>query len=171
MINQLPYSDLTLILEDLYQKHDFHFSDLIHENESTEYNASTFTLNGMKIKYRSSKITPTKTGQFVTLWKRDLDGVTKPHDHLDTIDLVIISARKDNDLGLFIFPKDVLLKQSIFSTLAKEGKRGFRVYPSWDKTQNKQAQKTQNWQLNYFLDVSNFKNIDINLLTRLHSCI
>lgn len=171
MINQSPYSDLVLIFENLYQNKDFLFSDLIHEDESRDYDASTFTLNGLKIKYRSSKITPTKTGQFVTLWKRDNEGITKPHDQLDAIDLVIISARKDENFGLFIFPKTILLEQSIFSKNKKEGKRGFRVYPAWDKTENKQAQKTQKWQLDYFLDASDIKNLDTDLLKSLHSNI
>ncbi len=61
-------------------------------------------------------------------------------------------------LGQFIFPKSVLCQQGILTVNDKEGKRGFRVYPPWDNTINKQAIKTQKWQLNYFLDLSNFQS-------------
>ncbi|RYE38879.1 MAG: MepB domain containing protein, partial [Sphingobacteriales bacterium] len=38
----------------------------------------------------------------------------------------------------------------ILSGNGKNGKRGFRVYPPWDLTENSQARKTQQWQLEYF---------------------
>ena len=56
----------------------------------------------------------------------------------------------DNQLGQFVFPKSVLIAKGIISTTTKEGKRGFRVYPSWDVAKSKQAIKTQQWQLDYF---------------------
>ena len=68
--------------------------------------------------------------------------------------MVIISVRKENNFGQFIFPKAVLLEKGIFSTSTKEGKRATRVYPPWDVTTSKQAQKTQTWQMNYFLEIS-----------------
>jgi hypothetical protein len=39
----------------------------------------------------------------------------------------------------------------------KAGKRGFRVYPIWDKPDNKQAEKTQKWQVKHFLDCTEAK--------------
>ncbi|WP_163407582.1 MepB family protein [Flavobacterium ajazii] len=123
------------------------------ETESAEYSAYRFEINDKKICYREAKITPTKTGQFVTLWKRNISGTIEPFDFSDPIDFVIISARKENNFGLFIFPKSVLLEKGIFSTSAKEGKRAIRVYPPWDITTSKQAQKTQEWQVNYFLEI------------------
>lgn len=100
-----------------------------------------------------SKITPTKTGQFVTLWKRNSNGITEPLDSIDPFDFVIIAARFDNHFGLFIFPKHVLATQGIITHQDKSGKRGFRVYPPWDKAVNKQAMKTQEWQCEYFFVV------------------
>jgi len=41
------------------------------------------------------------------------------------------------------------------TSIKKEGKRGFRVYPNWVKPENKQAEKTQNWQQDYFVEVNN----------------
>lgn len=125
------------------------------EAESTDYSAYRFNINGKSICYRIAKTTPTKKGQFVTLWKRNSSGIIEPFDLSDEIDFVIISVRKENNFGQFIFPKSVLLKNGIFSTPKKEGKRATRVYPPWDIATSKQAQKTQQWQLNYFLDLSN----------------
>ena len=37
-----------------------------------------------------------------------------------------------------------------------------RVYPPWDKPESKQAEKTQKWQTEYFVDVSKNKSTDVN---------
>jgi len=66
-----------------------------------------------------------------------------------------------------VFPKSVLIEKGILSTSKKDGKRGFRVYPIWDKTISQQAVKTQNWQLNYFFEV--IEDLDFNLVKKLYS--
>ncbi|TRW95625.1 MepB family protein [Flavobacterium gawalongense] len=50
----------------------------------------------------------------------------------------------------------------MLTTDLKEGKRAIRVYPPWDTTTNKQAQKTQKWQLDYFLEIPLDKPINLN---------
>ncbi|ALM47759.1 hypothetical protein AMR72_01885 [Flavobacterium psychrophilum] len=144
----------------VYDRCGFLFENPAAEKESTEYDAFTFDLNGSKVLFRSAKITPKKTGQFVTLWKRLGDGPIMPYDATDAIDLVIISVRSDNHYGQFIFPKSILLKKGIFTTACKDGKRAIRVYPFWDITENVQAKKTQKWQLDYFVDLSKSLNED-----------
>lgn len=139
------------------------------EPESSEYGAFTFYLNKFSVKFRSSKITPTKVGQFVTLWKRDKNRITCPHDDTDPFDLFIISVRKENKLGQFVFPKSALIKHGILSTGVKEGKRGFRVYPPWDHTVNKQARETQAWQLKFFLEINNGEALNVERVDRLYS--
>ncbi len=129
--------------------------------ESMEYRAYTFKLMERYVHYREAKITPTKVGQFVTLWKRKLNGPIQPFELSDTIELVIVSARIDGRFGLFIFPKSALLDNGILSGNNKEGKRAFRIYPPWDTTLNKQAQKAQQWQLDYFLDLSVDNKVDL----------
>ena len=57
--------------------------------------------------------------------------------------------------GFFIFPKLVLLQNKILSSEHIEGKRGFRVYPRWEKPTILQAQKTQEWQVKYFIELRN----------------
>ncbi|WP_281322632.1 MepB family protein [Flavobacterium aestivum] len=151
-IEELP-NDLILIKKILNDIGDFEISHPFLEPESSEYGACTFVLNNLNIRYRTAKITPTKTGQFVTLWKRINQGPIQPFDSNDPIDLFIISTRKENHFGLFIFPKSVLITKEIVSD-KKEGKRAIRVYPPWDVTTSKQAQKTQKWQLDYFLEIN-----------------
>ena len=72
------------------------------ENESQEYGAATFTVMNKKIKFRVAKLTPTKVGHFVAIWKRE-NGITNPHDIKDPYDLFLISVRDKYGFGQFIF--------------------------------------------------------------------
>lgn len=161
-LNSIP-NDLLIVRELVYDLLDFECTQPHPEAESAEYSAYRFQLNGKNICYREAKITPTKTGQFVTLWKRNtLLKTIEPFDASDAIDYVIISVRKNELFGQFIFPKSVLLAKGIFSTAIKEGIRATRVYPPWDVTTSKQAQKTQKWQVDYFYEIPLHPSIDLN---------
>lgn len=166
--SNIIHSDLLAIKELIYDPCDYECSLPIKEAESSEYGAYTFEVNTLSIKFRTAKITPTKIGQFVTLWKRIDKGPIQPFNFTDSIDLFIISARKDNRFGQFIFPKSVLCEQGIVSTNDKEGKRAIRVYPPWDETLSKQAQKTQKWQMDYFLEIPCDKSINMELVKKLY---
>ncbi|MNY56377.1 MepB protein [compost metagenome] len=74
---------------------------------------------------------------------------------------MIITVRKDQNWGQFIFPKKIALEKGIFSTPNKEGIRATRVYPPWDETASKQAQRTQKWQLDYFFLFTDQEKIDL----------
>jgi hypothetical protein len=154
--------DLLVAKELIYDKYHHKCSFPIKEKESSEYGAYTFEINTFPVKFRTAKITATKIGQFVTLWKRIDKGPIQPFDFTDPIDLVIINTRKDDRLGQFIFPKSVLCEQGIISTSKIEGKRAIRVYPPRDIKTNKQAQKTQKWQLEFFLEIPFDKKIDLD---------
>lgn len=147
--------DLKIIKELVYDKCGFNLTNLRQNFDSLEYRACSFQLNEKKIQYRMSKITPTKSGQFVSIWKRNKDGITYPFDSADNFDFVIITSRKDEKLGQFIFPKSLLADKGIITRNKKIGKRGIRVYPPWDITTNKQAMITQSWQTKYFLKIEN----------------
>ena len=157
------HPDLLIAQELVYDKCGHEFTTLLKESESADYGSCSFKLNGLEVKFRSAKITPTKIGQFVTLWKRKEDGPIRPFAASDPIDLFIISTRKGNRLGQFIFPKSVLADQGIVSTKNMDGKRAMRVYPTWDITTSKQAQKTQKWQLKYFLEIPPKKSVNLAL--------
>jgi len=156
-------SNLNQIKTEVYDKCSLEISDFKTESESKEYDACQFELNEMKIICRSSKTTPKKVGQFVTFWKRNEKGITEPYSETDQIDFYVINAKVENNFGQFVFPKSELINRGIISTDRKDGKRGFRIYPKWDKAQNKQAEKTQKWQLNYFYEIgstTDFKRVN-----------
>jgi len=143
-------SELNLLHELLKQQGQQGVGNAVPEAESLEYDAYSLILNGSKAIYRKAKITPTKSGQFVTIWKRNAHGITTPFSIHDNVKFCVIAARIEDQLGFFIFPSEILNHQRIFSDENRDGKRGIRVYPPWDVAKNKQAQKTQQWQLKYF---------------------
>ena len=159
-------SELLQVKELVYDKYNFEFSNLIIDSESEEYQACSFKLNLFQVIYRLSKITPTKIGQFVTIWKRNDKGITAPFDCSDNFDFIIITSKSDKNLGQFVFPKAVLLEKGIISINNTSGKRGIRVYPPWDIPTSKLAEKTQLWQKKYFYSI-NKDAFDIELVKRL----
>lgn len=160
------HPDLIIARKIAYEPNSLAFMNVMCEKESQEYGACEFEIKNKRIKFRAAKITPTKIGQFVTLWKRIGNGPILPFDLTDQFDLVIVSVRKENFLGQFVFPKQVLYEKGFVSKDGKNGKRAMRVYPPWDTTDNQQAKKSQAWQLKYFFEIEpNFdKNIMLELL-------
>lgn len=124
------------------------------EEEGAAYQACSFTLNGGTIIGRTAKQTPKKIGQFVAIWKRTEARQTAPFREQDRVDFLVINVISEFGGGQFVFPKSVLVDQGIISSAKKPGKRGIRVYPPWDHPTSKQAQNTQQWQLQYFLELS-----------------
>ena len=51
-------------------------------------------------------------------------------------------------------PRMVRAHLNYLRTNTTNGKMAMRVYPSWDSLTSKQAMKTQEWQLPYFIDMS-----------------
>lgn len=160
-------SDLFVAQENIYEPSGFFISNLARESESQEYNALKFEMNNKHIQFRTAKITPTKVGQFVTLWKRIGKGPIQPYDLADPIDLFVVSVRSTEHFGQFVFPKSVLWEKDIVSKEAVGGKRAMRVYPPWDKTDNRQAQKTQAWQLLYFFEIDLSRPFDVAKIQQL----
>ena len=162
-------TDLQLAEKLLYSKCGFQLQHLVWNPESTNYGACSFELNNYKIQYRVANITPTKIGQFVAIWKRNNKGITAPFDVTDSLDFLIISVRESESFGQFIFPKSVLIAKGIVSQNEKGGKRGIRVYAPWNKPENKQAIKTQAWQINYFVEIRENSPVDFELVKRIFS--
>ena len=147
------------IITEIYRKCGLQISDFTTEPESKEYSACQFQINGRLVLCRTAKITPKKTGQFVTFWKRDTKGITQPFSEKDNFHFYVINVQMETRRGQFVFPKASLIAKGIISTEEKDGKRGFRVYPAWDTATNKQAEKTQRWQLDYFFEISKATNL------------
>src|SRR5688500_4938487 len=76
------------------------------DSEGQEYGGCSFIINNLHIIFRVAKITPTKEGQFVTVYKRNHQGgVIMPYDALDVLDLVVVTVAYNDRFGQFVFPK------------------------------------------------------------------
>ena len=167
---KLIHNDLLASIELIYDVCKFKYSNPLIEAESSEYGAYEFELNNHFVRFRVAKSNPTKEGQFVTLWTRVENGPIQPYDLADKLDFFVVSTRFQGHFGQFVFPKLALHKWNIISQNGKGGKRAIRVYPPWVVTTNNQARKTQAWQLNYFLEISQNKLIDSARSQILYSC-
>lgn len=148
-------TQLEQLQNSVFSKLNVIISHLQPDLECEEYLGHSFQINQLSIKFRKAKITPRKIGQFVTLWKRNPESKqTQPFTSEDPFDFYMIFCDHDDKSGFFFFPKQILIRKNILTTLSKDGKRGFRVYPTWYSPENKQAEKTQNWQKNFFIDFS-----------------
>ncbi|ANO48568.1 MepB family protein [Flavobacterium columnare] len=159
------FSEIELINNRIFQVCGIVLENVETEIESQEYFAHNFELNKQKAKFRMAKITPTKTGQFVTIWKRNENKITEPYNIDDEFEFYIIATRQEEKFGVFIFDKTILSENKILTTKSGQGKRGIRVYPTWSVTESKQAQKTQNWQTKYFVEIRT--ETDINKARKL----
>ena len=124
------------------------------EADNLEYGAAVVNLGQELIRFRVGKLTPTKVGLFVAVWRRAKDGSTEPFPAEDGADLLVITVREGTRAGYFAFPKSALVKQGIVSVNGTGGKRGFRVYPPWSEVSNRQAVRTRQWQCGYFTEGS-----------------
>jgi hypothetical protein len=153
--------EIQAIQNSVFSKLDCSITNLSKDLECEEYFGYNFQLNTFSIKFRKAKITPKKVGQFVTLWKRNPETLeTEPFTQQDHFNFYIVSTESGINNGFFIFSKEVLIQNKILTTLLKEGKRGFRVYPDWDIPQNKQAEKTKKWQEKSFINLSENNSLE-----------
>lgn len=145
----LPPELLTTIAD--YRARGYRCSEPEPELESREYGAHTFSLNSQTVVFRIAKTTPTKIGQFVTLWQRPGPGQPiRPFDVSDGVDLFVISVGDPGNSGQFVFPKESLITRGVVSQGLLGGKRAVRIYPPWTVPTSRQAQATQRWQLEFF---------------------
>ncbi len=156
---------LTLTIKEIYERVPWEIARIEIEKESKEYEACRFSLAGKQVVFRSGKITPTKVGQFVTLWKRPHPGSKPaPLSAEDGIDFVVVNVSDGSQHGQFVFNRSILIDKGILAG-AKRGKTAFRIYPSWSKPTAKDAIATQNWQLRYFFRIDG--KIDFEKVKRL----
>ena len=162
-------NDLIAAIQDVYMPAGMQLTDLpLREAESAEYGATRFSLNGHTIVFRVAKTTPTKIGQFVTLWKRPTPSSSiAPLDINDGIDFVVVSVCDATHRGQFVFDHKILTSKGITAINGEGGKRAMRVYPPWVKPIAKEAVRTQRWQLRYFLSLDQSASADCAQVRRL----
>ena len=134
------------------------------EVDNADYGAAVARIGPQRLRFRMAKVTPRKVGLFVAVWRRSPTGSTEPFP-VDDVDLLVILTREGRHAGQFVFPRSALQSHGIGSVAGHGGKRGFRVYPPWSRTDNAQAIRTQTWQGAFFLDTSD--GVDLERLRAL----
>ena len=120
------------------------------ESQNQEYFGCIAKLKDHTHRIRLAKITPKKIGQFVAVWEKDLRNTNQPFLYDNSPEYLSIFVFCDDKKGVFIFPKKVIEEKGIYSSITKEGKMGFRLYPDWDNPGSLEANKTKKWQIKYF---------------------
>ncbi|MEU9124450.1 MepB family protein [Streptomyces sp. NPDC048506] len=87
-----------------YDPGGFTCSQPVPEAESAEYAAYVLSLDGRDLRFRAAETAPTKVGQFVMAWQRSPEGLMRPFDTEDRVELFVISTRDDQHFGQFVFP-------------------------------------------------------------------
>jgi len=161
---------LTYVSKMIYEPNGIILKSVQEEKQNSKYGACTFQIFSRTVRFRVANITPTKVGQFVAFWEKDENNKNQPYSYEDAPDLLVITTFKsDNEFGQFIFPKEILFKQKILRSSLTKGKMALRVYPSWASPTSKQAMKTQEWQLPYFVDMSSPNKLPEEKMVELYS--
>jgi len=164
------YTALNYVNKKNYEQNNLMITSVQEEKQNSKYGAGTFQLSSKTVRFRIANTTPTKAGQFVAFWEKDINHQNQPYLYEEAPDLLVITTFKNNrEFGQFIFPKEVLFKQNILRSSSTKGKMAIRVYPSWDIPTSKQAMKTQKWQLPYFVDMCDLSALPTDKIIELYS--
>ncbi|WP_113754672.1 MepB family protein [Priestia endophytica] len=141
---------------------NYEITNIFEENQNHEYEGVLFNIVDNSYRSRLAKLTPKKKGYFVVFWEKDTSNQNQAYRYSESPDKIIVSVIDNQLKGQFIFPKSILMKQKVLSSDDSKGKMAIRVYPSWEKDLNNYAKKTQKWQTDFFIDLS--ENIDMKKL-------
>jgi len=111
------HPDLLIAQKLAYEASGLTCSAIAQETESKKYGACTFEINNKTVIFRVAKITPTKIGLFVALWKGIGAGPIMPYDAAGLVDLFVVSVRNEQHFGQFVFPKKVLEKRDLYQKI------------------------------------------------------
>lgn len=128
------------------------------EEQNSDYESGLARIGEELWRIRTARVTPSKPGAFVALWRRNPSGETEPFSASETTvsgALIFVSERADGAgrTGVFRFTRDHLSELGVLSSPARPGKRGFRVYPPWAQELNRQAARTQAAQATAFTEI------------------
>lgn len=124
------------------------------EEQHSDYEAAVAILGAEAWRVRTARITPTKPGAFVAVWRRARDGSTQPFDVDGPTTGLIVLVEEEPRFGCFRFTTAHLDALGVVRSARRPGKRGFRVYPAWCSGLNTQAARTQRAQAPAFTDLS-----------------
>ena len=166
-------NDLAFAIEYVYKPTGLSISKPVKEKdkEGEAYKAYQFNIESNVVKkhvaFRVGKVTPSRPGHFVTLWKRPNKKI-EPLDVSNGVDFAVVHVSNHERSGQFIFDKKILLSENIFSYTekGKKGKLSFRVFPPWSEP-TQSALKTQKWQLEHFCETTKNKTINYERLLKL----
>ncbi|MBO0423286.1 MepB family protein [Enterococcus plantarum] len=131
------------------------YAILNYEEQNSEYNGMIIeSSSNVKVRCRKAKKTPKKEGYFVAFWEKDKQSKNQPFDFENSPEILAISVVDGDQVGVFVFPKQICVDKGIYSTKRKTGKMAMRFYPTWCLNLNATAVRTQKWQLDYFKDYS-----------------
>lgn len=116
---------------------------LTPEAQSSDYESGTVQLESGLWRIRTGRVTPTKPGAFVAVWRRQDGGTTAPFGADDPAVGLLVFVRESDRFGVFQFTPEHLVSLGVLSSETSPGKRGFRVYPPWYAGLNGQAARSQ----------------------------
>jgi hypothetical protein len=165
-------ADLLAVKKQAYDPARLDCSDPVDETTGEGDVAYAYTVGGAEVRFRGARPARNNGAPVSASCKKDEDGLTKPFDAADPVDLIVISVRDtvlSRNFGQFVFPREVLVERKIVSTDGVGGKRGFRVYPPWVQTKTDAEASTQAWQLEFFLRIDELRGVDTDKVRRLYS--
>ncbi|MBL3698802.1 MepB family protein [Leucobacter luti] len=127
---------------------------VLPEEQSSDYESGLATIGSGTWRIRTARITPTKPGAFVAVWRRSPSGATEPFESSDECAGLMVFVSDADRFGVFTFTREHLTKLGVVRSSRARGKRGFRVYPPWNTNLNAQAARTQRAQADAFADLT-----------------
>lgn len=128
--------------------------NIVQKINNIAYEGLCFDILNISYRSRLAKKTAKKAGYFTVFWEKDKEGKNSPYHFESSPDQLIIVVLDSDRKGKFVFPRDVLLEHGILADDLNKGKMALRVYPDWESDLNATAQKTQSWQIDYFVNNS-----------------
>lgn len=129
-------------------------SEIVAEEQGSDYEAGQVEIGSGSWRIRTARVTPTKPGAFVAVWKRSPSGKTQPFESTDSCEGLMVFVKDGSRFGVFTFSREHLVGLGIVQSSHAPGKRGFRVYPTWCTNLNAQATRTQRAQAGAFTELS-----------------
>ena len=126
-----------------------------------EYGGRKFKINTHKIIFRVAHTSPNRKGQTVSIWRRDNNGLLVPFNFADDFNFFIMAIKEKENFGIFIFPKLILILNKIITNKTVKGRRSMWLYPTWQKVTLYKSLKIQEWQEDFFIDLSPNRKIDL----------